>query len=199
MLAAARRRAEELGVENVEFRELDGDALALPDGSVDGVLCRFGVMLMPDSARALAEIARVLRPTGRAALAVWAERERNDWVTVTSRAALELGLMERPDPLAPGPFRLADVTELRQLVEEAGLRVEVLEDVVVDWRAGSLDEWWATVEDMSPSLGALLASATPDEQAALRAGAEARLAGYLAADGTLAVPGLARALLAVRP
>ena len=197
MLAAARRRAAELGVGNVEFRELDASSLALPDDAVDGVLCRFGVMLVPEPARALGEIARVLRPGGRVALAVWGPGDRNDWMTATTRAALELGLMERPDPLAPGPFRLADAGELQRLVEGAGLLVEAIEDVAVDWRIGSLDEWWETVRDMSPTLGALLDARTPAEVATLRAGAESRLAAYVAADGTLAVPGLARALLAV--
>ena len=50
---------------------------------------------------------RVLRPGGRAALAVWGSPDENDWMTAPGRSALELGLVERPDPAAPGPFRLS--------------------------------------------------------------------------------------------
>ena len=198
MVAAARRRAAQLGVENVEFRVEDASAIALADASVDGVLCRFGVMLVPDPGRALTEIARVLRPHGRASLAVWASSDANDWMTAAGRSALELRLSERPDPSAPGPFRLADPDELRRLVSEAGLRVVSLEDVPILWRAASLDEWWQTIQDLSRMLTTLLERSTPDERSAIRAGAERRLEKYVAGDGSLQVPGLARALLAAR-
>ena len=198
MVAAAGRRAAELGIENVEFRVEDASALDLADAAVDGVLCRFGVMLVPDPGRALAEIARVLRPKGRAALAVWASSDANDWMTAAGRSAVELGLSERPDPSAPGPFRLADPDELRRLVAEADLRVEALEDVPILWRAASLEEWWQAVQDQSRMLSTLLESSTLEEGEGLRAGAERRLEKYVAADGSLEVPGLARALLAVR-
>src|SRR5215204_2599032 len=46
MVAAARRRAEEMGVENAEFLRLDAERMDLETDSVDGVLCRWGYMLM---------------------------------------------------------------------------------------------------------------------------------------------------------
>jgi SAM-dependent methyltransferase len=198
MVDAARRRAAELGVENVEFRVEDASAISLSDSTVDGVLCRFGVMLVPDPARALAEIARVLRPGGRAALAVWASADDNDWMTAAGRSAVELGLLEPPDPAAPGPFRLADPDELRRQITEAGLRVEALENVPLLWRAATLDEWWNAVRDLSRMLTTLLERLTPDQVQAVRDGADRRLAQYVAEDGSLEVPGLARAVVAVR-
>ena len=71
MLDTARRRAAELGLEDVEFRVEDAAALSFDDATVDGILCRWGLMLVPDMDAAAAEIRRVLRPEGRAALAVW--------------------------------------------------------------------------------------------------------------------------------
>ena len=198
MLEVARRRAAALGVSNAEFRAIDLMAIDLADASVDGVLCRFGVMLVEDPAVALAEVARVLRPGGRASVAVWASSEDNEWMTAAGRSAVALGLTERPDPRDPGPFRLADAVELRDLHEGAGLAVEALEDVPVRWRAESLDEWWGTVSDMSPRMAVQLATLTDDEIAAIRRGAEDLLAGWTREDGSLEVPGLARVALARR-
>jgi SAM-dependent methyltransferase len=198
MVDVARRRAAELGLEDVEFLVADAAALPFDEASVDGILCRFGLMLVPDPAQALGEIARVLRPGGSVALAVWADPVENDWMTAAARTAVELGLVERPDPSAPGPFRLSDAGELDELVESAGLRVDALEDVALTWRASSLQEWWEATLDMSRMLATLVARITPGEAAAVRAGAEERLSRYVAADGSVAVPGLARALLASR-
>src|ERR671912_355778 len=77
MVAAARRRAEELGLQNAEFRVLDAERMDLKTDIVDGVLCRWAYMLMIDPPAAFAETRRVLRPGGRLAFSVWAARERN--------------------------------------------------------------------------------------------------------------------------
>jgi ubiquinone/menaquinone biosynthesis C-methylase UbiE len=55
MVEVASRRAAELGVDNVECRVLDAERLDLPDEVVDGVLCRWGYMLMADPSAALRE------------------------------------------------------------------------------------------------------------------------------------------------
>ncbi len=199
MVEAARRRGAELGVENAEFRVLDAAAIRLPNADVDGILCRFGLMLVVDVEQAFAEIARVLRPGGRAAIAVWGAPDANDWITASGRAALALGLLERPDTDAPGPFRLHEVARLLGLTAAAGLAVEALEDVTVDWRATSLDEWWETTRDTSRMLSLLLERLDGAQAAELEAESRRRLAGYVSADGSLEVPGLARAVLLRKP
>ena len=65
MVEAGRRRAEELGLDGVRFAVEDAAALSFADDSVDAVLCRFGIMLVPDMGRVAAEMGRVTRPGGR--------------------------------------------------------------------------------------------------------------------------------------
>lgn len=199
MLDAARRRADELGLADVEFQVEDAAALSFADASVDGILCRWGLMLVPDMDTAAGEIRRVLRPAGRAALAVWGPPYDNDWMTAPGRSALELGLMERPDPNAPGPFRLSADGALDGLLTSAGLAVDTVENVPILWRAGSLDEWWDVVRDTSRMLSTLLGRVGAEEAQAMRDGSERRLARWVRPDGSIAVPGVARVALAARP
>ena len=58
---------------------MDAEQLALPDAGFDLALCALGLMYLPDPAAALRELHRVLRPGGRAVLAVWGERARCGW------------------------------------------------------------------------------------------------------------------------
>jgi SAM-dependent methyltransferase len=197
MVEVARRRAAQLGLADVTFAEENAADLTLADDSVDAVLCRFGLMLVPEMDRAAAEIARVLRPGGRAVLAVWASSRLNPWMTAGGKAAVELRHAGPPDKDAPGPFRLSDPARLRAVVEAAGLAVECVEEVPVAWAASSLDEWWETSKDTSRMLTTLLAGLTEDEERALRARAEEHLQEYVADDGSIAVPGLARVVAAV--
>ena len=199
MVDTARRRAAELGVDGVSFAVEDAASLTLADASFDGVLCRWGLMLVPDMEGVAAEIARVLRPGGRAAVAVWASPDANDWMTASGRAALELGLLERPDPEAPGPFRLSGDGALERVLAGAGLEVDVVEDVPMTWTAPSLGAWWEISRDMSRMLAMLLQRLTPTETEAVREGAERRLEGYVRPDGSLSVPSLARVARAIRP
>jgi len=199
MVEGARLRAQELGITNVEFRVADAVATGLAAASIDGVLCRFGLMLVPDCEAAAHEVARVLRPGGRLALAVWAAAEQNDWATAAGRAALELGLAERPAPDAPGPFRLADPQRVHALLGSAGLSVLHEEEVPLVWRYPSPEEWWEVTRDLSRALATILAGSTPAHEDAVRRGALDRLAPYRAPDGSLAIPGLARVVLAGRP
>ena len=197
MVEVARRRAATLGLEGVEFAVEDAARLTLPAASVDGVLCRFGLMLVPDMASAAAEIARVLRPGARVVLAVWASSRVNPWITAAGRAALDLGFTDPPDHDAPGPFRLGDPEQLRSVVEGGGLQIELVEEVVVDWAAGSVDAWWDATRDTSRMLSGLLERLTATETAALRERSEENLQEFVAADGSLSVPGLARVVVAV--
>jgi ubiquinone/menaquinone biosynthesis C-methylase UbiE len=72
VLARARARAQAAGVE-LELREGLADALPLPDGHVDRVVCSLVLHHLdpPAKARALAEARRVLRPRGRLLVADW--------------------------------------------------------------------------------------------------------------------------------
>ncbi len=117
MVDIARRRGDELGLTNVEYRVMDAERIELEDDSVDGVLCRWGYMLMPDPAAALAETRRVLQPAGRLTLAVWREAERNPWISIVGRMLLARGHVPPPEPGAPGMFTMARDERIRELLE----------------------------------------------------------------------------------
>lgn len=68
MIEAARRLDS---TQSIDFRVADAEALPFGDRSFDAVVSTFGVMFCSDPAQAAAELARVCRPGGRLALAVW--------------------------------------------------------------------------------------------------------------------------------
>jgi ubiquinone/menaquinone biosynthesis C-methylase UbiE len=141
MVDIARRRGEELGLTNVEYRVMDAERIELEDDSVDGVLCRCGYMLMPNPAAALAETRRVLRPGGRLALAVWREAERNPWISIVGRMLLARGHVPPPEPGAPGMFTMARDERIRELLENAAFTVLRIEEIPVLFTYDSLDEY----------------------------------------------------------
>ena len=73
LLENGRRRADADRLP-ITFQEADAEALPFPDASFDVVLSSFGVMFVPNPARAATELLRVCRPQGRIGLANWTPR-----------------------------------------------------------------------------------------------------------------------------
>jgi len=139
-IAHARARARHLT--NVRTQGLDLEDIAQPDGAYDVVLCREGLMFALDPAHAVREVYRVLRPTGRAAVAVWAARQHNPWLGLLLDAVADVTGIVLPPPGAPGPFGLSDADGLRRLFIDAGFTDITLERVAAPLRAPSFAAWW---------------------------------------------------------
>ena len=189
MLEVARRRAAELGVTNVEFRQLELEWIDLETATVDAALVRWGIMLIVDPEAAAREIRRVLRPGGTAALAVWDAPERNPWATIPSRAMLDLGHAPPPDPEAPGMFRLAGEGRFRELLRDAGFAEVNVEPVALTRRYGALPDFLTETLDMSPMFGSVYRELTAEQQAEVTAAVTAGAQPFVAPDGSVTLPG----------
>lgn len=190
MVDQARARAAELGATNVEFRTIDAEWIDLPTADLDGVLARWGYMLLADPATALRETRRVLRPGGRVALAAWADPSDNVWASAPTAALVELGAIEQPDLDEPNMFALRDQGRIGDLLDETGFTEIVLESVAVVFEYPSLDDWWDTQLDISTSLARAVGALTPAQRDDLRDAIDARLDEHVADDGSVALPGL---------
>ncbi|HEX6582032.1 MAG TPA: methyltransferase domain-containing protein [Thermoleophilaceae bacterium] len=195
MVHAARRRAGELGVSNAEFRTLDAERMDLDDGSVDGVLCRWGYMLMADPAAALVETRRVLGEGGRVALSVWGDPQQNPWASIPARALLELTGAEPPDPFAPGIFAMASEERTRELLGGAGFEPRRVETVEMEWHFDSLADYWHHLTDVKGAIAMVVRALPEAEQDALSEDLARRLEPYAEGHG-YRLPGMCLNVLA---
>lgn len=148
-LAAARRGAEVTaidfsagmvqrvhahGVPNITARQMDGQALDLPDAAFDTAVSVFGVMLFPDWRAGLREMARVTRPGGSAAIAVWKSADGAAVHMMLSRIIRTL----YPDLVGAVPWTglaaLADPERLAAAVVDAGFSDPAITEVTHDFR-----------------------------------------------------------------
>jgi ubiquinone/menaquinone biosynthesis C-methylase UbiE len=167
MAAVAAARAE--GLHNVRTRVLDLDRIDEPDASYDVVVCREGLMFAVDPSGAASEIARVLRPGGRVALAVWGPRRRNPWLHLLFEVAgAHLG-EPVPPPGIPGPFALDDPSRLRDLLAGAGLEGVVVEELSTPLHDPSFEEWLTRRLALAGPLAGRFAALPPPVRAAIEA------------------------------
>jgi SAM-dependent methyltransferase len=184
MVEAARRRGAEVGLRNVEFLVMDAERLELDDDSVDGVLCRFGYMLMADPATALAETRRVLRPGGRVALAVWGPAERNPFFGIIAISLIRRGHIPPPEPPpAPGIFSMASAERTAALLEGAGFDEVRTEEVGGRFVLPSVDEYLSVIADTAGPIALALRGLSDAERADVKAEVEDSFARFAAGDG----------------
>ncbi|MEA2843825.1 MAG: hypothetical protein QOJ69_1496 [Actinomycetota bacterium] len=198
MVDIARERAAARGFGNVRSEVLDLENIAEPDGSFDVVLCREGMMFALDPAQAAREMRRVLRPTGRVAVAVWASRRDNPWLGLLLDAITEVTGVEVPPPGMPGPFALSDADALRRLFADAGLIDITLESVGVPLRMPSFDAWWTRNLAVAGPAVRILNGLDDATGKRLKDSVRAAVSPY-ETDGALELPGLAHVLNGRRP
>jgi SAM-dependent methyltransferase len=197
MVEGVARWADERGARGVEARVLDAESLDLPDASVDRVVCRFGYMLVPDRDAAFRETRRVLRPGGRVAFAVWAERERNEWAT-TLWDVLESSTALPPSrPGGPGMFALADRRVVEDTLGRAGLEPQAVEEIPVEWRYPDFDAYWRSAAAVNGGLTRLLPTLSDAEQADLTGAVRAAIERFREGEA-YSLPGLALGVAATR-
>jgi ubiquinone/menaquinone biosynthesis C-methylase UbiE len=190
MVAAARRESERLGLANVEHREMDAERMDLDDDSVDGVLCRWGYMLMGDPAAALAETRRVLRDGGRLSLSVWGTAERNPWASLPAKALMEHTGAPPANPTDPGIFAMADPERVRALARDAGFAEPHLEEVEVRWRFEDFEGYWRYITELAGGIAIVLRTMPVTDREAVRERVEHATRDYRVGDG-LELPGIA--------
>ncbi len=122
MLALARRRAEELGLDNISFREGRAEAIPAADAAFDVALASLSLMYVIDRDAAAREIARVIKPGGRLVAAAWAGPEQCD----IARFQQIVGGFA-PTPPVPGvsPWALADPAPFLAQLADAGVDARV--------------------------------------------------------------------------
>lgn len=114
MLGVAREVAPKTGI---RWYEANAEAIPLPDGSFDVVLCQMSLQFMPARVNALREMRRVLAPGGRLLLNVPGPTPPLFEIFAD---ALAKHIDQEAAPFVHAVFSLNDADEIRQLAGAAG-------------------------------------------------------------------------------
>ncbi|MBV8453547.1 MAG: methyltransferase domain-containing protein [Deltaproteobacteria bacterium] len=162
MLAIARERANAIRISNVEFRESDGEALTLTEHDFDAVLCRWGLMFMPDVDRALDGFHQRLVSGGRIAVAVWSTLDKVPMISIGADIVRKLANLPPPAPGALDPLRLGDTSILSNALEHAGFKEIKIERMPVTFEFNSAEDFTQMREEVSSAFRGLLARQSPE-------------------------------------
>lgn len=159
MLDIAKEHALLKGLKNVDTQVCDVSELPFADNTFDAVSCRFGYMFFPDMLLATKEMYRVLKPSGRLAVAVWNGPEKNFWVTAIGGTINKNMQIPPPPPEAPGIFRCAKSGMVEDLLKQAGFKNTTELESSGRLKCGDAGTYWDMITEVSAPFVAALANA----------------------------------------
>jgi ubiquinone/menaquinone biosynthesis C-methylase UbiE len=161
MLYIAKQRAASLGLQEIiEFKESDTEKLDLPNSHFDAVLCRWGLMFLPNIDVTINKIYSSLVHQGLFATAVWADAPKVPVISFAVRIIGELVQMAAPQPGTPNPFSLADTKRLENSMVETGFINVQKERVNVTFEFASGEEYSRYCRTVLPPARAALSKET---------------------------------------
>ncbi|MCH8838819.1 MAG: class I SAM-dependent methyltransferase [Candidatus Marinimicrobia bacterium] len=198
MLAIARERAAQAGLDNIEFREVDGEALNLPDESFDAVLCRWGLMFMPNVAGAIKGFRDLLVPGGKFATAVWGVPA--DVPALSMPMGVIKAVLNPPPPPAEAPtlFKLGTPGLLDQAFMDGGLTVTGTESTIVEFNFKSSQDYVSFLQEIASPIIALVGQPPVDKQAKVWEGIKDSAEKFAKPDGTISIPNVCLVMTGVR-
>ena len=143
LLALAREKARQRGLNNIEFRTADMLNLELPESSFDAVVCVFGIFFVPDMPAAVRELWKRVRVEGKLAITTWGPRffEPANTAFWNSIRAVRPGLYKGFNPWD----RISEPAGVRSVFSSAEIQnVEIVAEVGVH-ELNSPDDWWAMI------------------------------------------------------
>lgn len=147
------------------LRTVEGDGQALPfeSDSFDAAFSMFGLFMFPDRAAGFSELARVLRPGGRAVVSSWQSFAHIDSFRVIESCMEEL----MPETNAePPPRPLADPDLFHAEMSVAGFDVTIHESTHT-MQLPSLDALWEGMRNAHVAIGMARAQFAPADYIAL--------------------------------
>jgi len=185
MLGFGKSRAADMGLGNLEFRQMDAEAMDLPDASFDAILCRFGLMFLPNLDAALRTILRLLVPGGCFAAAVWSTPDK---VPSSSIARGTIMRELQMPPTAPGThdsFSLSDPVALKHRLDQAGFVDLHVETMYAHYEWSSPDTYVEFAQDMLAIVRTTLADLPPERKSQILDAIRETASKYQTQDGTV--------------
>jgi SAM-dependent methyltransferase len=184
-------KAVEIARRNVpgaEFRQGDAQALPFDDDSFDAVVCGFGVIHVPDPAKALSEMHRVLKPGGRFATSVWQAPKPTNGFGLLYGAIRTHGDVSVPLPHGPDFFQFSEPEKLAAALRDMGFADAAVVIVEQTWDFDEPSGPVTAILGGAVRARGLLQAQTEEVREAIRAAVMDGMQRHRSPDGVYRVP-----------
>jgi len=152
-----------------EFRQGDAMALPFPADRFDAAVMALVLVFVPEPAKGIAEMVRVVSPGGIVTAYMW-DMEGGFPLRALLEEARAMGLT----PPRPPQMEASRLEAMRDLWTGAGLEAVETREITVHRTFADFDDYW-TINRKSPTLGPTIAAMAPGDVETLKSRVHARL------------------------
>jgi ubiquinone/menaquinone biosynthesis C-methylase UbiE len=156
MLREASAHAQALGLSTIEFREMDAETPDIGDVPCDAILCRWGLMFVPDLEGCLRRLLALLRPGGRFAAAAWGAPNEVPFIQTAASVLAERAPLPDAFDSRLNAFRLSEEGLLADVMKQAGFADVTRDELLVTLEFSSAEEYTRFRRDIT-NMDAMLA------------------------------------------
>ena len=189
-LAYARKRS---GAELAEFQVGNAQALAFPDGGFDIAVMALVVHFVSDPAKAVAEMARVVRPGGWVTTYVWDYSIGGSPTAPLGAALKSLAIASTPPPSA----KATSMQALEALWRAAGLTAIETRVIRIPVVFADFEDYWGSMSGPVGPIGKTIAELSPQAREQLRE--RLKETASVTADGRIVYEACANAIKGRKP
>jgi SAM-dependent methyltransferase len=174
MLEIAKEEAAYQGLTNVvDFQVVKDESLSMfSDNTFDSVVCRNGLMFMPDPVKALKAFLRVLKPGGKASVTVWGSPDKSPVMGVVMKTISKHvpDLKLPPAPGTPGgAFSIPTVDMLQDYFSRAGFSdFKAEKNEVTVAQTDTAEQFWQGMTEVTGFLVVLLSKLPEEKKLAIK-------------------------------
>jgi ubiquinone/menaquinone biosynthesis C-methylase UbiE len=175
MIEVAKEEGAHQGLTNAFFQVVKDESLSMfSDNTFDSVVCRNGLMFMPDPVKALKAFLRVLKPEGKASVTVWGSPDKSPVMAVVMKTiSKHVPDMKQPSAAASGtpggPFSIPSVDMLRDYFLKGGFfnfNAEKIEVTVA--QTDTAEQLWQGMTEVTGFLVILLSKMPEEKKLAIK-------------------------------
>lgn len=183
MIAAARKRANRFGVENIDFEVANAETMPLSNRSCDAILARWSLMFVLDKPRMLRRLYSALRPGGRLVTGVWCNADSVPALSLVQRTIYEHFGWPLENRIPQKAFSLADKERTLKLFTDAGFIGMTVTPCEVVYEFGSPADYIQYRKDVSDVGWSQMADKTDEDWDAVYEAIERKLESCSTAEG----------------
>lgn len=187
MLAIAQERAVQLGLKNLDFRVVDAEVMDFSEKSFDSILCRWGLMFLPNLVATLVRIRRMLVQHGKFATSVLDEASKVPFLNLPLNIAKKVFQIPQSPTGSPSLFGLAGGV-LEQAMTQSGFTEIHSEILTFPVEFASVETYYQFISEVPAPIVAMLATQPETRKDEFRQAIAEAFQQYTLPDGSLRIP-----------